>query len=132
MQVSVPKVVPLVRLNVTVTPAPEIAALVVLFLMVTVSAGRQPLPLVSDVFEVALTYDCWAAVVLVVVVGAAVVVVGAAVVVVVGAAVVVVGAAVVVVVGAAVVLDELPGMEVPVGAPPLVVGNAPMRLLVVS
>ena len=137
VQVVVPSTLPLDRVKRTVTTAPLTLAPVLVFLMVTVMAGRHPLPEVSELAVVPLMYDRGAAVV---VVGAAVVVVGGRVVVVVGAAVVVVGgrvvvvgAAVVVVVGAAVVeVDEPPGMDVPVGDAPSVPGSAPMRLLVSS
>ena len=130
VQVAVPRVVPLVRLKVTVTDAPLIKAFVEVLRRVTWRAGRQvPKPTVSEAFEVALMVVRGAAVV--VVVGAVVVVVvGAAVVVVVGAAVVVVGAVVVVVV-AIVVVDDATGIDVPVGPEPEMLGRAPMRLLVV-
>ncbi|HMQ26656.1 MAG TPA: hypothetical protein PKA98_11765 [Acidimicrobiales bacterium] len=101
--------------------------------MVTVIAGRQPAPTVSDVSEVELTKLRGATVV--VVVGAVVVVVGGAVVVVGGAVVVVVGGTVVVVdvvTLTEVVLDDPPGMDVPVGPLPSIVGSEPMRLLVSS
>lgn len=138
VQVVVPSTLPFDRVKRTVTTAPETLAPVLVFLMVTVMAGRHPLPEVSELAVVPLMYDRGAAVV---VVGAAVVVVGGRVVVVVGAAVVVVGGRVVVVVGAAVVVvvgaavvevDEPPGMDVPVGDAPSVPGSAPMRLLVSS
>jgi hypothetical protein len=131
VQVAVPRLLPFVRVKRTVTPAPETFAPVLEFLMVTVSAGRQPLPEVSELLLVLLMYERGAAVVVVVVGGAVVVVVGGAVVVVVGGAVVVVGGAVVVVV-ATVVVGDPPGIEVPVGAAPSVPGRAPMRPLVVS
>ena len=131
---AVPRRLLLVRRNVTVTVAPLMLAFVVLCLMVTVRAGRQPLPLVSDDAAVALMNERGATVVLVVVVGGRVVVVVGAAGVVVGGrvGVGVGGAVVVVVVGAAVVDDEPPGRSVPVGVSPLDPGRAPMRLLVVS
>lgn len=118
------------RRNVTVTAALGTAAFVTVLRIVTVSAGLQPPPEVSDVLEVALTKLRGATVVVV----GAVVVVGRTVVVVVGAAVVVVvgGIVVVVVVLTEVVLDDPPGIDVPVGPLPSIVGNEPMRLLVSS
>ena len=125
VQVAEPRLVPFVRVKATVTPAFATFAPVLVFLTVTVTAARQLLkPVVSELSAVALMEERGAAVV--VVVGAAVVVVVG------GAVVVVVGAVVVVVVGAAVVLVDPPGSEVPVGAPPFVLGSEPMRLLVVS
>ena len=56
MQLSVPRVVPFVRRNVTVTLALATAPFVEVFLMDTVRAGRQvPHPDVSEVSLVALT-----------------------------------------------------------------------------
>jgi hypothetical protein len=107
-----------------VIAAPLMFAPVFVFFAVAVTTTLQRLALIRVTVVESVTLVRGAAVVLVVV--------GAAVVVVVGAAVVVVGAAVVVVVGAAVVVVEAPGIDVPVGAAPLMLGSAPMRLLVVS
>ncbi len=54
VQLAVPRLLPFVRVKRTVTVAPETFAPVLVFLIVTLMAGRQPLPEVSELAVVPL------------------------------------------------------------------------------